>query len=177
MKVVITGTSNGIGKALSEKFKSCQWDVAEYDILTGNDITSPSIINRLMQDCHDAEVFINNALPNQTVLLEKVYNLWYNTPKTIVNVSSAVTYLYDLNNYDEQFKNYYEHKYYLNKKTLELQNKSILPHILNIRPSWVDTHGARMHSGFKIKPVDLAELIYKSVQKTEGYQLLDIVVR
>jgi hypothetical protein len=177
MKIVITGTANGIGKALSEKFKSYQWDVAEYDILNGNDITTPPAINRLINDCHDADVFINNTLPNQTVLLEKVYNLWYGIPKTIVNISSAVTYLYDLDNYAEQFKGYYEHKYYLNKKTLELQNKSLLPHILNIRPSWVDTHGARTHHGFKIKPSDLAELIYKSIQKTEGYQVLDIVVR
>jgi dTDP-4-dehydrorhamnose reductase len=177
MKIVITGTANGIGKALSEKFKSCQWDVAEYDILNGNDITVPSVIHNLIQDCQDADVFINNVLPNQTVLLEKVYNLWYGIPKTIVNISSAITYLYDLDNYDEQFKNYYECKYYLNKKTLELQIKSILPHILNIRPSWVDTYGARMHDGFKIKPKDFAELVYNSLQKTNGYQILDIVVR
>ena len=177
MKIVITGTANGIGKALSEKFKSCQWDVAEYDILNGNDITTPPAINRLMNDCHDADVFINNTLPNQTVLLEKVYNLWYGVPKTIVNISSAVTYLYEPHNYEDQFKNYYEQKYELNKKALQLQTKSILPHILNIRPSWVDTYGARMHNGFKIKPKDLAELVYNSLQKTNGYQILDIVVR
>ena len=175
MKVIITGSASGIGKALVEKFKDHQ--VVGYDIIDGNDITQDDVIIRLLDDCKDADVFINNAKPYQLIILSKVYNLWKDQPKTIVNISSACTYLYSEDNYPEYFDNYYKPKQDLNQTVKMLQVKSDLPHIINIRPSWVDTEASAYHEGHKMQPETLANMIYDSIQKTEGYQILDIVVR
>lgn len=175
MKIVITGSASGIGKALVNRFKDHH--VIGYDIIDGNDITKPNIINKLIDDCKDADVFINNAKPNQIILLSKIYNLWKDQPKTIVNMSSACTYLYTQHNYPDYLDNYFKKKQDLNLSVSMLQDKSILPHIINIRPSWVDTAGSAYYTGYKMKPESLANMIYDSIQKTEGYQILDIVIR
>jgi len=177
MKIVITGSASGIGKALLEKFKQHEHTVIGYDIVDGNDITHPIIINRLVQDCNDADIFINNALPNQSILLEMIHDLWKNKHKIIVNLSSAVTYMYGPNNYPEGFADYYEYKHMLNQKTKELQRKALSPQILNVRPGWVDTPGSKTFKGIKMKPESLANLIYTLVEKPEVYQIVDIVVR
>jgi NAD(P)-dependent dehydrogenase (short-subunit alcohol dehydrogenase family) len=177
MKIVITGSASGIGKALLEKFKQHEHTVIGYDIVDGNDITHPIIINRLIQDCNDADIFINNALPNQSILLEMIHDLWKNKHKIIVNISSAVTYMYGPNNYPEGFAHYYEYKQMLNQKTKELQRKALSPQILNVRPGWVDTPSTESFEGIKMKPESLANLIYKLVEKPEVYQVVDIVVR
>ena len=175
MKIIITGSANGIGKALVEKFKDER--VIGYDIVDGNDVTNPAVVNRLLHECEDADIFINNAKPNQVVLLDKIFKLWKHKPKTIVNISSACTYLYTEDNYPNYFENYFLAKQDLNNAVRSYQNQALLPHILNIRPSWVDTDGSSHYHGFKMKPSDLANMIYDAIKKTEGYQILDIVVR
>ena len=177
MKIVITGTSKGIGKALSDKFKIAGWDVIEYDILSGNDITKTSVINKLINDCKKSDVFINNAYPNQVNLLKSIYDLWKDQQKTIVNISSACTYIYTKTNYPEYFKYYWESKENLNHLTKALQDQTRLPYILNVRPGWTDTDGSKVYNGIKLKPEDLAELIYNTIIPNNKYQILDLVVR
>jgi nucleoside-diphosphate-sugar epimerase len=174
MKIVITGSANGIGKAIADRFKD--HDVVGYDIIDGNDITKNDVMNRLINDCLDADVFINNARPIQILMLSKIYNLWKDQHKTIVNISSACTYIYPTDIIEENFKNYFKIKQDLDQTVKLFQARSPLPHIINVRPSWVDTSASSYYTQHKMKPEDLANMIYDSLN-TKGYQILDIVVK
>ena len=67
MKTVITGTSNGIGKAIAEKFLSCGHTVIGIDICDSS-ISNKSythikadIFSSVLPDITDTEILINNA--------------------------------------------------------------------------------------------------------------------
>lgn len=176
MKVVITGHASGIGKALLETFTENGQECIGFDILNGYDLRDEETLKHVIESCRDADVFINNALPNQSKLLEEIYNLWVGDSKVIINLSSAVTFFYNKDNIPNEFEGYYQHKQHLNDvcKSLTPQRK---PYIMNVRPSWVNTQLVADVDDFKIEPQDLASLIYFHVVHREKYQVIDIVVR
>ena len=102
---------------------------------------------------------------------------WTTQQKTIVNISSAITYMYVNNDYPESFTAYYNHKQTLDNQTRVLQKQNRYPNIINFRPAWVDTQLADGIYDFKIKPEHLANLIYFCVENSEHQQFLDVVVR
>ena len=84
MKIGITGTTDGIGRTLSERFK---------DVLTFNRTDGP------LDDCalvfskfSTCDVFINNAYDTdaQSKLLDYFYKQWRDTNKKIVSIGSVV---------------------------------------------------------------------------------------
>jgi hypothetical protein len=166
----------GIGKAVFDVFTENSCECVGYDILNGKDITNPLIKQQLVSECIDADVFINNALPNQSGILADVYKLWRGEDKTIVNLSSAVTYFYERTNVPAEFQGYYQHKNQLNNQAKTLQKEG-LPHIINLRPFWVDTKLAAGVQEHKMRPRDLATLIYTLVINKNSIQILDMVVR
>lgn len=176
MKVVITGSATGIGKAIFETFSNNGIECVGYDKQDGRDVTDTRVVETLLHECQSSDVFINNALPNQATLLSKVHDMWLGKNKIIVNLSSAVTYLYNESNHPADFAGYYQHKQNLDILCKELTINR-LPYIMNVRPSWVDTQLANHIDGVKINPADLAELIYYHIMNREKYQVIDIVVR
>jgi NADP-dependent 3-hydroxy acid dehydrogenase YdfG len=176
MKVVITGHVSGIGKAIFETFNNNGLECVGYDIQNGKDLNDTRVVEELLLECQSSDVFINNALLNQVYLLSKIHDMWLGKNKVIVNLSSAVTYLYNETNYPADFAGYFQHKRMLDNLCKDLTlNK--FPYIMNVRPSWVDTQLASHIEGDKIKPNDLAELIYFHVANKEKYQVIDIVIR
>jgi short-subunit dehydrogenase len=97
MKVVITGHMNGLGLALSNKFAQKDYTISGYDLTNNKDITKEHTVTELITDCTDADIFVNNAHANQSLLLNRVFKLWEGKDKTVINISSAVTYLTPLN--------------------------------------------------------------------------------
>jgi hypothetical protein len=177
MKIVITGHVNGIGKSIYKKFSDCGWEVSGYDILNSRNVTLPQIQKELLEELLNADVFVNNALSSQTELLISAHKQWIGQQKTIVNISSAITYMYVNNDYPESFTAYYNHKQTLDNQTRVLQKQNRYPNIINFRPAWVDTQLADGIYDFKIKPEHLANLIYFCVENSEHQQFLDVVVR
>jgi NADP-dependent 3-hydroxy acid dehydrogenase YdfG len=176
MKVVITGHASGIGKAIFETFNNKGISCVGYDIKSGKDINDTRVVEELLLECSSSDVFINNALPNQHLLLSKVHDMWLGKNKVIVNLSSAVTYLYNESNHPADFAGYYQHKQNLDVLCKEL-TLNRYPYIMNVRPSWVNTQLASQIEGIKINPADLAELIHYHVTNREKYQVIDIVIR
>ena len=64
MKVRITGHTRGLGKSLHNHLKALGHDVKGYSLSTGYDINSQEDRQKIIADCKDADVFINNAGQN-----------------------------------------------------------------------------------------------------------------
>ena len=74
MKVVITGHTYGIGKALYDSFKSAEWEVVGLSRSNGHDIDKN--FDRVVEAATGADLFINNAYRDkqQTKLVHALKN-------------------------------------------------------------------------------------------------------
>jgi len=74
MKVVITGHTYGIGKALYDSFKSAEWEVVGLSRSNGYDIDAD--FDRVVEAAAGADLFINNAYRDkqQTRLVHALKN-------------------------------------------------------------------------------------------------------
>jgi hypothetical protein len=176
--VVITGYKSGIGKSLYNLFSKNNYKCIGIDLQDGVDLRTTSGIKFTVEQCKNATVFINNAFPNQPLLFEEVYKIWKNEKKVIINISSAVTYIYKLETLplDIIDSDYYIHKLELNQ-AVESVKYNRLPYVMNIRPGWVDTPLSANVTSKKMNPDDLAELIFFNFVNRSKYQIIDIVLR
>lgn len=133
MKVIITGHTRGIGKAISDYFTEKGAEVVGFSKSTGYDITNPLHRQQIIEAAVGADVFVNNAYNNfdssQLELLKGVFRLWGGQNKTIVNVSSRVGGAMDT-------------PYGNTKVLLDRFAESMtfrLPKIINLKPGLVDT--------------------------------------
>lgn len=137
MKIVLTGSSSGIGLAIKNKLQT-EHEIICLDITDGYDIGDLSIVKHIL----DADVFINNAYCKvnpeaQCKLFEMVHEDWrqYNN-KHIINMGSLSKY------YDPEvlkFASYTQAKKELNTshaKALIEDRKNILTQIC---PGYTDT--------------------------------------
>jgi nucleoside-diphosphate-sugar epimerase len=169
MKVVITGNASGIGKSLTEAFSEAGHSVLGYDIKENKDICDQIVVDELINDCYDADVFVNNALTNQVNILQQISPIMKD--KLIVNISSAITYYYTNETIPPDLYKYFEHK-----KELDILSSN-LSNVMNVRPAWVDTTFVEHVDVPKMKPEHLAELILFHVNNRKKYQVIDIVVK
>lgn len=175
MKVVITGHMNGLGLELTKKFVGKHYTVSGYDLLNDKDIIDPKIIEEIVTDCVDADIFVNNANVSQLSLLTKIFNLWIDKEKTIINISSAITYLPNIN-LPKNLEDYTNQKRTLDKIVNLCRGKSKFPHIMNIRPSWFDSNLVKNFDTKKINPEDIANLIVMLYDMKETIRTSDIVL-
>ena len=181
MKIVITGHASGIGKSLLEIFNENCHECIGYDILTGDDLECDMSVQKVIESCKTADVFINNAFANQARLLHEVHNLWFGKNKVIINISSFITWCPKQNIPKEM------HEYYENKQNLDIMCRNFSqyrnPYVMNVRPSWVNTEfkfnniSVANINDIKIEPQNLASLIYFHVVNKEKYQVIDVVVK
>jgi hypothetical protein len=141
MKIAITGHTSGIGKALVDNFKS--HTVIGFSRSNGYNIADPAARAKILDQLADADMFINNAYSSlnnpQLILLEEVYELWKNTDKIIVNLSSRYTTGLE--------------KYCKDKEQQDIFCKSkefTLPYIINLKPGLVDTDRVRHIQGNRL---------------------------
>ena len=89
MKIVITGHTKGLGKALASKLGK------KHRIIGFSRDTIPiENYEEIVRNSENADVFINNAYSDfyQTTLLQEMFNKWKNHSKTIVNIISRAKY-------------------------------------------------------------------------------------
>ncbi len=168
MKIAVTGHTKGIGKAVTELLISHGHDVHGFSRHNGWDFTDDQARKDFIVELKKGQFdcFINNAYPHkyyqhmegffQVELLNEAWLLWENEKdKKIIIIGS--------NNADNA-KNYY-HPFSVHKKALDdtcrqLRNTRGWPHIINIKPSYVDTQViSHLKNVTKSSAEDVAELI------------------
>lgn len=168
MKIAITGHTKGIGLATATLLRSKGHTVVGFSRATGWDLTDKAtrkeFIETLDEDNYDC--FINNAYPHkfyqsiegylQVDLLNQAWLLWEKKEdKMIICISAATA---------DTTKNYF-YPYSIHKKALDdtcnqLRTTREWPHIINIKPTYVDTQViSHLTNVKKSTPDDVAELV------------------
>lgn len=150
MKIVITGHTRGLGKALCDHFQS--HTVLGFSRSNGYDISNLNNRNRILNEIRDADMFINNTYNNfddsQLALLKEVYSLWEGTDKIIVNVSSRYTTGPE--------------KYCKDKEQQDIFCKSKefkLPYIINLKPGLIDTDRVKHIPGNRLSVKEVVDTL------------------
>ena len=121
MKVAITGTNSGLGKALAEAYKNLGYEIVHINRSLGFDISNPEPIVAAVKDC---DVFVNCTHVNyyQSSLLKALWDIWQgNDQKRIINIGSTLTIEFLEEIVDEKKKEYYQQK-----KDLEITHRKLL---------------------------------------------------
>lgn len=130
MKVAITGHTQGIGLAIANHFST--HDVVGFSRATGYDINQAADRARILSQLTDCDMFVNNAYGDkdnsQLLLLIAVHNLWRDTDRTIVNISSRHTGAVSVYSENKHLQDLYC-----------ARNQYTLPYIINLKPGLVDT--------------------------------------
>ena len=138
MKVAITGHTSGIGKALYDMYSE-ENEVIGFSRSNGYDISKIRIVNQIVQESLDCDVFINNAYYSlsQVNILNNLWHFWSrDKSKTIVNISSLSKYPGISGNQS----GYSAHKAALSHQAFLLMFKGNRKcRMINVNPGWVDT--------------------------------------
>lgn len=136
MKAIVTGHKRGIGKAIFDYLKNLprMESVEGFSKSDGYDISDKHVRDMIVSKCKSANIFVNNAYNNhdssQLVLLISISELWKDTNNKIINVSS----------FESRAMFYKNPKYGLQKCKQDDYCKSVKsPHIINLKPGFVDT--------------------------------------
>ena len=119
MKYAVTGHTSGIGKAVTESVTN----FIGFSKSTGYNINERTDRKRIIKQCNDVDVFINNAHDKfgQTYMLLDLFHAFKDTNKTIINVGSVIAE-------DETVLKNYEHllEYQIQKKSLRTLHNDLV---------------------------------------------------
>lgn len=157
MKIGLTGHTKGIGLATYELLSESSY-VAGFSRANGYNIATN--VDEIWESCQDFDVFINNAWhpTGQYNLLKRFIDGWDGQNKTIINISSIITYMPNTR-FDEEARVYYLSKCKLNKLA-RARTLTFFPYVINLILGNVDTTMSRSKSP-KLFPVHVAEFIKK----------------
>lgn len=139
MKIAITGHTKGLG---AEFYRSYQIDghtMAGFSRSNGYDLRDWAQMQKMLLEIQDYDLFVNCAKPDfvQTTILYELWKMWKGQKKTILNISTILTYfptcppaLFNYPNLDL----YRTAKKSLNEASSQLTFKSPLPNIILIKP-------------------------------------------
>jgi hypothetical protein len=172
MKIALTGHSKGIGAAVYKDLVAKNYEVFGYSRSNGWDIKDT---DRVAAEIINCDCFINNAHSfqhgwAQTELLRKVWLSWKDNPsKTIITIGS----------YGTEFTQRRDHPYTIYKHALDQTVKQLRasaphPHMVNIRPSWVDVPRVAGFDEPKINPQAIADVINFVLTNSAEFKIYDI---
>ncbi len=174
MRVIVTGHSKGLGKAIAEYFQNQGHEVVGFSRSNGFDISTEEVRNSIVEELKSCDVFINNAYAPvaQKDLLVKAIELWKNTSKTIVNINSkSIMMPY----HPDDLKEYASDKQ-AQQKIVKDRIFNARPHIMNVTPGLVDTEMASSFKSKKLDPTSVAKLIYTLLEFKNDVAVQDILI-
>ena len=163
MRIAITGHTQGLGLACANLYVDLGHTVVGLSRSNGYDIGNTSAIIDAIKDC---DVFINNAYSNnsQTILLNKLFALWKDTNKIIINIGSASTVYPRLEeNQDNAAWPYREHKQELEKTFRVLSKTTHQCRMQLISPGALDTNMIAHINCPKMATQDAARIIWRNM--------------
>jgi short-subunit dehydrogenase len=175
LNIGITGHTKGIGKAIFDRFLKSDHNVVGFSRSNGYDISDMSIQNKILIECENLDIFINNAYypTAQTRLLTNFINQWKDTSKLIVNISSKLVFYNGPSN--DFFEEYINNKKEQNKICEKCQYNDS-PKVLNVLPGLVNTDMADIFIAPKIESKSLANLLYDVIKHKDIVSTNQIIV-
>ncbi len=173
MKIVVTGHSKGIGKAIADLLKEQKNEVIGFSRSNGYDISSAETINNIITQSIDCDVFINNAYHDfaQCDLLEGIFDKWKDDPnKTIVNIISRAKYGLG------KAKFYGQTKIELYTKAKKMMFSDKRCRIININPGYVRTDMVAHVDVKMLTTEQLANIIKWCLDQPQGIEIGELSV-
>jgi NADP-dependent 3-hydroxy acid dehydrogenase YdfG len=165
MKITITGHTSGIGKAMYEGFVAQGHEVVGINRSSTPNLSTDKGIMDVASLSEDSDMIIINAYDitglyktmgfAQTILLNRMFSLWKGKDKTIVVIGSRSSDVHH-----GSVNPYAIHKIAIDETVKQLRNiQPSMPHILNLKPSYVDTpQVAHISNAKKMNPIDVFEI-------------------
>ena len=172
MKIALTGHSKGIGAAVYKDLVAKNYEVFGYSRSNGWDIKDT---DRVASEIINCDCFINNAHSfqhgwAQTELLRKVWLIWKSDPsKIIITIGSYGTEI--TRRRDEPYAIY---KHALDQTVKQLRATAVNPHMVNIRPNWVDVPRVAEFTEPKISTQSIADVINFILENRANFRVYDI---
>jgi len=174
MKIAITGNTSGIGLALQNIFAANGHEVFGFSRSSGYDIENKADRERILNTASNCDIFINNAYSptGQTLLLNELISQWQNSDKSIINLSSKLSFF--PKGKIHQLDHYISEK---NKQNDIIQNRitQAKPKLMNVIIGLVDTPMSKVFTSDKLKPESLAQLIY-NMSVAEDFYIQQLIV-
>ncbi len=94
MIIGVTGHTRGIGKSLSDTFQKNNHDIIGFSRTTGCNIGDRESRKKILDQANNFDIFINNAYhpTGQIEILKEILDLWKDTNKIIINISSQIVH-------------------------------------------------------------------------------------
>ena len=165
--IAITGTTRGIGKAISDLLEEQGHNVISLNRSTGFDVKLPKdqLEHKLYPAIKHADIFVNNVHHEftQINILNHLFLNWKNQDnKTIINISSTAGD--KRQDAKGKWANYRIQKIALDEACKQLEGMGKCK-VTNLRPGWVDTDALE---GIQ-KPIGLTILKPKDIATTVSY--------
>lgn len=188
--IVITGSAQGLGRALADYYTQHGCTVQGWDIVYGldQDLWKDTTLDRVVDSCHSADIFFNCADIRQVDYLNAVYELWRDRQDCcIVNISTSATYFFDLDQAMDYYKDLPMVEYIRRKKELDHRQKELYleqlkfkrpgPWLLNIRPSYQTNTIVPDKQNWKLLDQNyLAENIAQIIMNNQRQLVIDCVI-
>jgi nucleoside-diphosphate-sugar epimerase len=175
MKVLITGHTSGIGKAIYDYFDSLGYECIGCSRSNGYDISTIEAKDKILDLAKDIDIFVNNAYSNfdhsQLILLRRLYDLWNGQDKIIINISSMITVFNDLKH--PILKKYAETKRLQDEF---LQDKLENPYVINLKLGTTDTPRVSWDNQQKMTTDNVVEILDFIFNNRHKYKVNSITV-
>jgi len=173
MKIAITGHTSGIGKTLFDYFVS--YSPMGFSRNNGHDINHVEDRKKIVNQCIDCDVFINNAYSDgtnsQLYMLREIHSAWASKDKLIINISSRITDFVLPSSSPERL--YQTHK---KEQDAFCLGKIRSPQIVNLKLGMVDTLRVLRYNHNKLTTKDIVIIVSFVLENKDSFSITTLTV-